>query len=274
MQTETEELQIGSKELSSGHNVDETDQLHNDVNTREFQVEEAKEVNQDVVSEELREEEAGQYSLGFVRRVVRTTTQIVYIREVVAQEEQVRRVDKEYTVQSPSSNESFDGYLNFPSPSPVDKKQRKKRNRSDFEDDETESSQEIISAMSKKIKLLEDEIKKMARTQLKMQKETESLIKRNVKKATKPAIKKLGEATFKFEKAVGDQEKLQRMVNLQRVQYEEVTTKYEGVLDILDEQADTIDELRLRIKYIQEHVVSQSTWQLASDKDISLLPTI
>lgn len=134
--------------------------------------------------------------------------------------------------------------------------------------------------MSKKIKLLEENIKKITKTQLKMQREMESLIKKNVRRATKPLIKKLGEAASKFEKAFGDQEKVQRMVNPQHAQYDElrkvveVTTKHEEVPVILNEQADMIDELKSRVKDKQEHVTTQSTWQLAADRDISLLPTI
>lgn len=126
---------------------------------------------------------------------------------MTTQDEPIQEVVNEYTVQSPSSSDSFDSYFNFPSP-PADKSQSRKRKMSDFEGDEAESSQEIISEMSKRVRLLEEEIKKISETQLKMKREMESLIKKNVKKTTKPAIKKLGEAASKFEKVVGDQERV------------------------------------------------------------------
>lgn len=84
----------------------------------------------------------------------------------------------DYTMRSPSSSYSFDSYLNFSSP--VHKYQSKKRKRIEFEEEEVESSQEIISEMTKRIKLLEDEIKRMLETQQKMKIEMESLINKNV----------------------------------------------------------------------------------------------
>lgn len=164
-------------------------------------------------SEELIEEETGQCALGFVQRVTRQLVRRVEIQEVTTQDEPIREVVNEYTVHSPNSSDSFDSYFNFPSP-PADKYQSRKMKKSDFEGDEAESSQEVITEMSKRIKLLEEEIKKMSETQLKMKNELESLSKKNVKKATKPAIKKLGEVASKFEKSIGDQERVQRMVNL------------------------------------------------------------
>lgn len=53
------------------------------------------------------------------------------------------------------------------------------------------------------------------------------------------------------------------MVNLQQVQYEEIrkmveaTTKFKGSPEILEEQVDTIDELKSKIEDIQAHVVAQ-----------------
>lgn len=64
-------------------------------------------------------------------------------------------------MQSPSTSDSFDSYLNFSPPAP--KSQSRKRKRSDFvhDEDEDELSQEVVSEMSKRIKLLDDEIKSM-----------------------------------------------------------------------------------------------------------------
>lgn len=93
----------------------------------------------------------------------------------------------------------------------------------------------------------------------------ESLIKKNVNKATKQAIKKLCKTTSKFEEAVGDKEKVQRLVKLKRVQYEEVlvvvTTKYESVYDVFENQANIIDELKSKIEDIQAHAVTHHVAQ-------------
>lgn len=69
------------------------------------------------------------------------------------------------------------------------KSQSKKRKRNDFEGDKAEFSQEVISKMSKRIKLLEGEIRRLSETQLKMKKEIESLIKKNVKRPPNQQLK-------------------------------------------------------------------------------------
>lgn len=214
---QTGELQVEVEMSPSEQTHDEeAAKVNQDGESEMLPVQETEQLNREAVSEELDEEETRELTIGLVRKVARQQVHRVEIQEVTTQTEPIRRVDHEYTVRSPSSSNSLDSFLHSPSLQ-ADKHQSKWRKRSDFEDDEVESSQGLISEMSKKIKLLKDEISKMLETQMKMKREMESLIKKNVKKATKPAIKKLGEVAFKFKKAVGDQEKVQRMVNLQRV---------------------------------------------------------
>lgn len=70
------------------------------------------------------------------------------------------------------------------------------------------------------------------------------------------------------------------MINLQKVQYEDIknmveaTTKFEGIPDVLEEQANNIDELKSKVEDIHTHVVVQRVWQRDSDKEISILPVI
>lgn len=123
-----------------------------------------------------------------------------------------RKVAASYFVQSPSTSESLSDYLNF---TPLELKGQDKRKRSDFVDDEEENtSQEVISQMAKRIRLLEDEIKKMSETQKQMRNEMESSIKKSVKHARNPTLKKLEKIANVMEKAVGDCIKLQGMINL------------------------------------------------------------
>lgn len=191
----------------------------------------------------------------------------------------VEEIPDRIVARSPSPEVSSDSVFDTPSP-PADKTQSRKMKRSNFEKGEVETSRNEVAKMAKRIKFLENQNKLMTRNQLKMQREMESLIKKNVTRAAKPAVKMLDEAANKFERVVGDQKRVQCMVNLQHAQYEElrkvveVTTKNEFIPVILDEQADMLDELKTRVKGIQEYVVAQSTWQLAADKEISFLPTI
>lgn len=106
--------------------------------------------------------------------------------------------------------------------------------RSEFVDEEGKSSQEVISHMAKHIKVLEDEIRHMSETQRKMPEDMESLIKKNVKRASRPMLKRLEKSTTILEEVASDRTRLQGIINLQKVQYEDIrrmvdaTTKFEG----------------------------------------------
>lgn len=103
---------------------------------------------------------------------------------------------------------------------------------------------------------------------------------KHVNKPMEKIVEKLEKSTITMQEAAGDHSKLQGMVNLQRIQYEEIrkmvdaTTKYEGLLEILENQANDIEELKSKIDDIQDHVVAQKVWLTENDKEISLLPEI
>lgn len=81
-----------------------------------------------------------------------------------------------------------------------DQKVKKKRTRSEFEESDGEdASQEAIRDMAKHIRLLEDETKLMSQTQLKMQQDMESLIKKTVMKVSKHVIKATKKTTQAME---------------------------------------------------------------------------
>lgn len=67
------------------------------------------------------------------------------------------------------------------------------------------------------------------------------------------------------------------MVNLQRVQFEDIrkmvedTSKFEGLPEIIEYQANNIEELKAKVEDIQAHVVVHTVWLHESDKVISLL---
>lgn len=101
--------------------------------------------------------------------------------------------DGRYTIQSPS--DSFNEFFNS---SPiVDTKIKKMRTMREFKESDGEEDQEDISKMAKRIKFLEDQIRAMSSSQLKMQEDMQALIKKFVKSASRPVIK----ATDKMVKA-------------------------------------------------------------------------
>lgn len=62
----------------------------------------------------------------------------------------------------------------------------------------------------------------MSKTQELMKAEMESLIEAAIKHASEPTLKRLEDSTTTFKEATGDRNKLQGMVNLQKVQYEDI----------------------------------------------------
>lgn len=64
----------------------------------------------------------------------------------------------------------------------------------------------MISQIAKRIKLLEDEIRRMSKTHRKMQDDMELLIKKNVRRASMPMLRKLEKSTSELEKAIGDRD--------------------------------------------------------------------
>lgn len=106
-----------------------------------------------------------------------------------------------------SLGDSFDDIL--VSPTHQSKIEKKKRLRCYYVDEYGEnegsgdeedvasksSTREVMKRITKRIKLLEDEIKLMSDTQLKMKAEMEKLIKKYVKKASQPILKAIEKLT-------------------------------------------------------------------------------
>lgn len=44
--------------------------------------------------------------------------------------------------------------------------------------------------------------------------------------------------------------------------------------DVIESQANDIDEIKAKTKTIQSHVISQSQWKLETDKELALIPLI
>lgn len=125
--------------------------------------------------------------------------------------------------------------------------------------------QEAIKQMAKCIKLPEAEIRHMSKAQLKMQKDMEVLIKKTVKKASKSVLKAtdkltksndvLQQAASTVQKMDVDLAKFEGIVNLQRAQYKEIhkiveVAKFEVVLEVVESQANNIEDLKVSIKTI------------------------
>lgn len=123
--------------------------------------------------------------------------------------------------------------------------------------------------MVKRIKFLDVQIKAMSATQLKMQEDMQALFKKSIKRANMLVVKatdKLEKINSIMEKAVANHNNLQRMVNLQRGQYKEIrkvvdaSTKFEGLLEVVKNQSNDIEELKSSIETIQAHFVSHTIW--------------
>lgn len=78
------------------------------------------------------------------------------------------------------------------------------------------SSYRAMKLMTKRIKLLEVELRVMSYTQVKMQKDMEALIKKTVKRASRPIIKAIEKTTKVVEHATSATNKFEGIVNLPR----------------------------------------------------------
>lgn len=69
-------------------------------------------------------------------------------------------------------------------------------------------------------------------------------------------------------------------VNLQCTQYEEIkkvaeaTTKFEGLPEVIESQANDIEDLKASINIIQDHVSSHTLWLNETDKEMANIPQI